>query len=80
MSADNEIDGIAPYLDRLDLLVDTDPLELRDEAMRLALLVDELRDPDDCWYDHHGYCQAHAWMATHPTCPHKRAREILFGQ
>ena len=32
---------------------------------------------DDCWYDHHGYCQAHGWLHTEPSCPVKRAREYF---
>lgn len=40
-------------------------------------LVRDLTDPDACHFDHHGYCQAHGWMATRPRCPHVRAREFL---
>jgi hypothetical protein len=36
-------------------------------------LIRDLADPDPCWFDHHGYCQAHGWMATDPRCPHARA-------
>lgn len=43
----------------------------------LLELVDELRDPDPCWYDHHGYCQAHGWFETEPTCPHARAAALF---
>lgn len=32
---------------------------------------------DDCRYDHHGFCQAHAWMAVEPACPHARAKVFL---
>jgi hypothetical protein len=49
------------------------------ENQRLRVLVDDLADPDPCWHDHHGYCQAHGWFATDPVCPHKRAREITGG-
>lgn len=42
-----------------------------------AALVRDLVDPDACWYDHHGYCQAHGWMAVEPVCPHKRAQDYL---
>lgn len=44
----------------------------RDE---LASLVAELVDGDDCWYDHHGYCQAHH-LDPKP-CPHERAKRLL---
>jgi hypothetical protein len=43
-------------------------------------LIDDLRDPDPCYFDHHGYCQAHGWTATEPRCPHARAAEILAAQ
>ncbi|MEU0624915.1 hypothetical protein ABZ329_29160 [Streptomyces rubiginosohelvolus] len=46
---------------------------------RLALveaLVSDFVDPDPCWFDHHGYCQAHGWAATDPGCPHSRAKAL----
>lgn len=53
---------------------------LRDElvaARQMRELLTDLADPDPCWFDHHGYCQAHGWMATDPHCPHARAKELL---
>lgn len=44
---------------------------------RLLALVRDLADDDECWFDHHGYCQAHGWMTTETPCPHARARELL---
>lgn len=44
----------------------------------LTELVRDLTDPDDCWFDHHGDCQAHAWFDTNiRPCPHGRAKELL---
>lgn len=41
----------------------------------LLSLIEDLTDPDTCWYDHHGYCQPHG---LHPRpCPHERARRVL---
>lgn len=42
-------------------------------------LMQELVDPDACWYDHNGDCQAHGWGADRPgdRCPHARAKELL---
>ena len=51
--------------------------ELIADRDRLAAIVRDLNDPDPCWYDHHGYCQAHGWTATDPKCPHARARDLL---
>lgn len=47
-----------------------------DRAVAKELLAD-LTDPDPCWFDHHGYCQAHWWMETDPECPHERAKRVL---
>lgn len=44
---------------------------------QLAALVRDFLDPDPCQLDHHGYCQAHAWMCGGSACPHARAREVL---
>lgn len=38
-------------------------------------LVEELIDPDPCWFDHHGYCQAH--KLHEKPCPHERAKDLL---
>jgi len=42
----------------------------------LLALIADLADPDECWFDHHGYCQAHGWMSKE-RCPHGLAQEIL---
>jgi hypothetical protein len=55
-------------------VADPAPASLDDDILDL---LDDLTDPDDCWYDHHGYCQAHFWLATDPRCPHARAKDIL---
>lgn len=39
------------------------------------IITDEAEDP--CWFDHHGYCQAHSWFHTQPSCPYARGRELL---
>ena len=38
-------------------------------------IISELCDPEDCDYDHHGYCQAHS-LHKRP-CPHERAKMFL---
>jgi hypothetical protein len=61
-------DGAGPPLDVYDAAVTA-------AAYRAAAdLIADLTDPDPCWYDHHGYCQAHGWFATDPACPHARAK------
>jgi hypothetical protein len=39
----------------------------------------ELTDPDPCWFDHHGGCQAHGFLSLKPgeKCPNARALELL---
>ncbi len=44
---------------------------------QLLGLIEDFVDRDDCRFDHHGYCQAHAWFETDPACPHARAKSIL---
>ena len=49
------------------------------EATKAEMLqiIDDLVSSEDCWFDHHGYCQAHMWFETEPVCPHARAKELL---
>ena len=44
---------------------------------QLLGLIEDFVDRDDCRFDHHGYCQAHAWFETDPACPHAQAKSIL---
>ena len=48
-------------------------------AAPLLKLLEELVDPDDCWFDHHGGCQAHGFISLEPgeTCPHQDAKELI---
>lgn len=45
------------------------------QIMVLQEVTRELTYSDECWYDHHGYCQAHNLHER--VCPHARAKEIL---
>ncbi|MFE1767242.1 hypothetical protein ACFW81_23865 [Streptomyces angustmyceticus] len=47
------------------------------ELGQMRELVRDLADPDPCYFDHHGYCQAHGWFETEPTCPHARVKAML---
>ena len=40
-------------------------------------LIRDLTDPDDCWHDHHGGCQAHGYLSLEQgeTCPQADAKE-----
>jgi len=46
---------------------------------QLMTLVRDLADPDECWFDHHGGCQAHGYLNLGPgeLCPHAEAKELL---
>lgn len=47
----------------------------------VAQLVRDLIDPDDCWFDHQGGCQAHGYLSLQPgeMCPHAEAKLWLAG-
>jgi hypothetical protein len=44
-----------------------------------AELLDSLSDSDECWFDHHGGCQAHGYLSLEPgeRCPQAEVRELL---
>lgn len=42
---------------------------------QLYELLDELVEPDDCRYDHHGKCQSHNLHSA--PCPHERAKAAM---
>jgi hypothetical protein len=48
---------------------------LTGEVDVLRRLVEELTDAGECWYDHHGLCQAHSLQEK--PCPHERAKRLL---
>jgi 16S rRNA G966 N2-methylase RsmD len=48
-----------------------------DLLSRSLSILEDMVDPDECSYDHHGNCQAHGWTGIDPSCPHKRAKELL---
>jgi hypothetical protein len=58
----------------------TDPIEAK---YRAALrLIADLVDSDDCWFDHHGGCQAHGYLSLEPgeKCPQQEAKELLAAE
>lgn len=42
-------------------------------------LIRDLADPDECWFDHNGACQAHGYYSIKPgeTCPQHDAKVWL---
>lgn len=42
-------------------------------------LLEALTGDDECWFDHHGACQAHGFLSLQPgeRCPHAEARDLL---
>jgi len=42
-------------------------------------LLDSLIDADECWFDHHGGCQAHCYLSLEPgeLCPMQEAKNLL---
>ena len=62
------------------MMASKDFLNLRTQACQAELnealhLIADLTSNEDCWYDHHGYCQAH--NLDDAPCPHERARKAL---
>lgn len=49
------------------------------ELIQLRQLVRAFTDPDDCWFDHHGGCQAHGYLSLEPgeLCPHAEAKQLI---
>jgi len=49
------------------------------EHDRLKAVLRDLTDPDPCWFDHNGGCQAHGylWLEPGERCPHAEAKELL---
>jgi hypothetical protein len=77
--------GALPAEDRLDDALDAadritgvafvfQPPKAAEEMRRL---LNELVDPDPCWFDHHGACQAHGLQNP---CPHEQAKKLLSEQ
>lgn len=53
--------------------------ELRATVAARDALIRDLTDPDPCWFDHHGGCQAHGYISLQPgqTCPQHDAQQIV---
>jgi len=45
----------------------------------LLLLLADIVDHEDCWFDHHGECQAHPFLSLEPhgICPMAKAKQVL---
>ncbi len=42
-------------------------------------LLNDLVDPDPCWFDHHGGCQAHGYISLQPgeVCPEEATKRLI---
>ena len=49
-------------------------------AAALTLLW-SLTDPDDCWFDHHGGCQAHGFLSLEQgeVCPVEQSKRLQLA-
>ncbi|WP_346921316.1 hypothetical protein [Glutamicibacter creatinolyticus] len=54
----------------------------QEREAQLRQLVRDMTDPDPCWFDHHGGCQAHGYLELKPgeLCPHDEAKQLLKEQ
>lgn len=51
-----------------------------DEKLTVSrALLEALRDDDECWFDHHGGCQAHNYLGLEPgeVCPQRQLKDFL---
>lgn len=57
-------------------------LALREERATMLQLIRDMVDPDPCWFDHNGGCQAHVYLTLKPgeLCPHAEAKALLGDQ
>ncbi|UTQ77805.1 hypothetical protein [Mycolicibacterium phage Kashi_SSH1] len=55
--------------------LDAEIEQLRAEVERLRAALADLTDPDDCWYDRNGNCQAHGFF--NGECGHAVAKRLL---
>jgi hypothetical protein len=48
-------------------------------AELMDLLACMVNEDDDCWFDHHGGCQAHGYLSLEPgeECPQAQAKRLL---
>lgn len=53
------------------------PVRMIRESEWLRTLIADLTDELSCTYDHHGYCQEHAWLTDESPCPHSVAKRLL---
>lgn len=49
------------------------------EGVNLLQLLEDLRDPDECSFDHHGGCQAHGYLSLEhgERCPQSLLAELI---
>lgn len=57
------------------------PLIAAEALCGVFSLIRDLTDPEECWYDHHGGCQAHGYLSLQPgePCPHAEAKQWLIN-
>lgn len=60
------------------------PAEPTGDTERISVprdLLDSMIDPDPCWFDHHGGCQAHGYLSLEPgeVCPQADLKSLLSG-
>jgi hypothetical protein len=50
-----------------------------EQREKIVQLLVDLVDPDDCWFDHHGGCQAHGYLSLKhgELCPVAEAKQWI---
>lgn len=78
-----DLNPLAGGVDYADLNALRDELiearQQRAAAEEMRALLADLVDPDPCWFDHHGGCQAHGYLSLElgEKCPNAAAQGLL---
>ena len=81
IGAADEARSTSPHQHRPSDPDGTDGEAARAQVERLLTLLSDLVDPDPCWIDHHGGCQAHGYLSLEPgeRCPVAEAKDVLIA-
>ena len=72
--ADIDVDVLRPVTHGLVMAYHQSLTEQQTIVLREVLA--DLVDGEACWFDHHGYCQAHGWLQD-GECPQARAKRLV---
>ena len=74
VGGDIDVDVLRPVTHGLVMAYHQSLTEQQTIVLREVLA--DLVDGEACWFDHHGYCQAHGWLQD-GECPQARAKRLV---